>query len=249
MSGSESAGTEVPGSVARWIDLNADLGEGFPNDADLLRIVSSVSICCGAHAGDLDTIRRTMRTAVVEGVVVGAHPGYPDPEGFGRRPMFLDRELLLHLILVQVEFLESIALEFGVRVRFLKPHGALYNRAQAEELECWSVVEAARKLGLPLLGRPGTPLAGMAADLGVRLVPEGFPDRRARADGSLVPRSEEGAVLHDPLEIETQVVRLVEGGRVATLCIHGDEPTAVANAERVRSVLRRRGIAIRSFLA
>jgi UPF0271 protein len=147
-----------------------------------------------------------------------------------------------------VEGLRELASEFACPIRFLKPHGALYNQAQCEEPAALGVLEAARKLGLPLLGQPGTPLAAMATDLGVAFIAEGFPDRRTRADGSLVPRSEPGAVLRDPHEIEDQVVRLVEEGRVATLCIHGDEPSAVSNAQLIRSILERRGVVVRNFL-
>jgi UPF0271 protein len=152
------------------------------------------------------------------------------------------------LIAEQVATLRAAADSLRLDVRFLKPHGALYNQAQRQEPVARGVLAAARRLGLPLLGQPGTLLESLGAGEGVRLVFEGFPDRRYAADGSLVPRSQPGAVLHVLREIEEQVVRLVEEGRVATLCVHGDEPAAVANADRIRQILDRHGIAIRSFL-
>jgi UPF0271 protein len=153
------------------------------------------------------------------------------------------------LILEQTAGLRLLAEAEAVAIRFLKPHGALYNQAQRQADVAHGVVSAGRELGLPLLGQPGTLLDRLAREQGVRFIAEGFPDRRYRADGSLVPRGDPGAVLHDLNEIEAQVVRMVEEGQVATLCIHGDEPAAVANADRVRLILKQTGIAVRSFLA
>jgi UPF0271 protein len=232
----------------RAIDLNADLGEGCPNDRALLGLVTSASIGCGAHAGGPDTIRPTLHDARACGVAIGAHPGYTDREGFGRREQKLPSEAVRTLIREQVAFLKTQAAEAGLPVRFLKPHGALYNQAQQQVEIARGVVVAAVELGIPLLGQPDTLLERVACGYGVPYIPEGFPDRRYRDDGSLVPRTEPGAVLHDPGEIETHLLRLVSGGRVATLCIHGDDPRAVANAELVRRVLERHGITIRSFV-
>jgi UPF0271 protein len=244
MSDSESAG----GPPLRTIDLNADLGEGCPNDRALLARVTSASICCGAHAGDPDSIGATLAATRESGVVAGAHPGFPDREGFGRRERRIGAVEVERLILDQVEALRILAEAVGVPVRFLKPHGALYNQAQGQEEVARGVVAAAMRLGLPLLGQPGTLLESLARESKVGFIAEGFPDRRHRDDGSLVPRGEPGAVFRDPREIEAQVVRLVAEGRVATLCIHGDEPGAVANADRVRLMLDRNGIGTRSFL-
>jgi UPF0271 protein len=244
MSDSEPSG----GAATRSIDLNADLGESCPNDRALLHRVTSASVSCGAHAGDPDSIRATLLAAGEIGVVVGAHPGFPDREGFGRREHSIGADKLERLILDQVATLRRLAEECGVPVRFLKPHGALYKQAQRQEEVARGVVNAASRLGLPLLGQPGTLLEALARERRLRFVAEGFPDRRYRDDGSLVPRSEPGAVISDLGEIEAQVVRLVAEGRVATLCIHGDEPEAVANADRVRLILDRNGIEARSFL-
>ncbi len=226
------------------IDLNADLGEGCPNDRTLLGLVTSASISCGAHAGIPEVIRQTLRDARDRGVVVGAHPGYPDREHFGRREQDLTLDAVLNLIREQVATLSAMAAEIGVPVRFFKPHGALYNQAQRQGEIARGVVAAAVELGLPLLGQPDTFLAYLASTQRVRYIAEGFPDRRYRDDGSLVPRGEPDAVLHDPAEMEAQLVRLTAGRRVETLCIHGDDPRTVANAELVRRVLESHGIKV-----
>ena len=232
----------------RAIDLNADLGEGCQSDRELLQRVSSASICCGAHAGDPGSICQTLRWAAGSGVVIGAHPGFADRQAFGRREQVVTAEEVESLILEQVETLRRVADIVGLPVRFLKPHGALYNQAQTQEPVARGVLLAVERLGLPLLGQPGTLLERLAREQGLRYFPEGFPDRRYRAANALVPRTEPGAVLRDQGEIEHQVARLVGEGRVATLCVHGDEPEAVANADLIRRVLERNGIAIRSFL-
>lgn len=245
MSGSKK---ERPVREPGPIDVNADLGEGFANDRSLLDLVTSASICCGAHAGTPGAIRQTLCDAIARGVRIGAHPGYPDRAGFGRREQKLSTLEVKDLVSSQITELMSLAAEVETHVLYLKPHGALYNQAQRDPAAAGAVVMAARHFGLPLLGQPGSLLETEARDHGVAYVAEGFPDRRYRADGSLAPRSEPGALLHEPQEIEEQVIRLVREGRVATLCIHGDEPGAVASAELVRLVLKQHGIAVRSFV-
>jgi 5-oxoprolinase (ATP-hydrolysing) subunit A len=233
----------------RSIDLNADLGEGFPNDQALLELVTSASICCNEHGGSLDAIRRTLAHAAERGVMVGAHPGYRDRQGFGRREQEPTWEEVRELIVDQLGFINFLAGEAGLTVRFLKPHGALYNQAQRQsEIARGVIASVDGVFRLPLIGQPGTLLEQMAAARSILYIPEGFPDRCYRSDGSLAPRSKPGAVLHDPAAIATQVLRLLEEGRVATLCIHGDDPRAVANAELSRRVLTQHGISIRSFL-
>jgi UPF0271 protein len=232
----------------RSIDLNADLGEGFANDAALLELVTSANICCGAHTGDPVAIRETVRNATARGVCIGAHPGYADREGFGRREQKLAAIEMEDLLSSQINELKRLAAEVGARVSYLKPHGALYNQAQREPDVGGAVVRASRTFGLPLLGQPGSLLELLARDCGVVYIAEGFPDRRYREDGSLVPRSDANAMLRANLEIEAQVIRLVREGRVATLCIHGDEAGAVDNAVMVREVLQRIGIAVQSFV-
>jgi 5-oxoprolinase (ATP-hydrolysing) subunit A len=238
------------GSTAeiRCIDLNADLGEGFPNDRALLELVTSASICCGAHAGSLEVIRQTLRDAAALGVVVGAHPGYPDREGFGRRDQNLTRSQVVALLSSPLDMLTDLAEEIDASIVFLKPHGALYNQAQRQLDVAVPVVLAAEIFRLPVLGQPDSVLDASAREKRVRFVPEGFPDRRYRSDGSLMPRSEPDAVLNDASEIEAQVIRLVTEAKVATLCIHGDDPRAVTNAVIVRTALEEHGIAIRPFV-
>jgi UPF0271 protein len=230
----------------RSIDLNADLGEGFSNDHRLLELVSSASISCGAHAGSIDTARATVQYAIERGVRVGAHPGYPDREGFGRRPQSLSETEVRTLIVHQVHDLTAGLRGTPARIEFVKPHGALYNQAQDEEETAQGVVAAMSELALPLLGLPGSQLQRLATDSGVRFIAEGFPERRYGADGRLVARTRPDAILHDRDEIMHQVARLVDRG-VDTLCIHGDDRDAVAKAELVRRALERQGITVRPW--
>jgi UPF0271 protein len=229
------------------IDLNADLGEGCPWDEKLLERVTSASICCGAHSGDLQSMTTTLRAAGERGVVVGAHPGYPDREGFGRREQSLAPNEITRLVNDQLEILDRLARECAVPVRFVKPHGALYNQAQRDDAIAAAIIAAVAPLDLPVLGLPGSRVAVRAKEAGVRFIVEGFADRRYRPDGQLVPRTQPGAVLEDEGEIREQVLRLVEAGAVDTLCLHGDNPHSVPLADIVRDTLLSAGIALRSF--
>jgi 5-oxoprolinase (ATP-hydrolysing) subunit A len=231
----------------RTVDLNSDLGEGCPWDEPLLARVTSASISCGAHAGDRESILRTLRAAKARGVVVGAHPGYADREGFGRREQKMTAQEVERLVREQLDSFTLLAKEAGATVRYVKPHGALYNQAQREEAIAQGVVAAIAPRGLPILGQPKSCIEAIATHAGVRFIAEGFADRRYRADGRLVPRTEPNAILDDPREIEEQVIRLVDEG-LATLCIHGDDPRAVALADRVLAILKKAAIATRSFI-
>ncbi|GIW87934.1 MAG: UPF0271 protein rni3 [Isosphaeraceae bacterium] len=229
------------------IDLNADLGEGCPFDAALIERISSANVGCGAHAGDADTIRATLQLARDRAVVVGAHPGYPDREHFGRRSLPLTAQEVRRLVESQVADLRSLAAPLGVAVCYLKPHGALYNQAQSEPEIAEGVLAAAAALGLPLLALPTSLVARRAAAYGVPIVREGFADRRYRPDGLLAPRSEPGAILIDPAEIRAQLDRLLAQGH-QTICLHGDHAHSVDLADLVREHLAARGVAIRPFL-
>ncbi len=231
----------------RWIDLNADLGEGCPWDQDLLPLITSANVGCGAHAGDADAIRRTLEGAIERGVVIGAHPGYPDRANFGRREMTLDAPTVERMIVDQVKGLEGLAGPMGAAVRYLKPHGALYNQAQRSAAHAEGVVRAASALNLPLLGQPNSHAADQAQRAGVAYFTEGFADRGYRPDGSLVPRGEPGALLEIASEIEAQLLKLAAAG-FTTICLHGDNAKAVALAELARAVLTREGVLVRSFL-
>lgn len=228
------------------IDLNADLGEGCPWDDALLQRVTSASVCCGAHAGDAETSLRTLRQAQARGVAIGAHPGFADRAAFGRVEQTISGSEVERLVLEQVHTLATLAASLGLEIRFVKPHGALYNQAQRDPEVACGVLRAVAALELPVLGQPHTVLAEMAQRQGVRYIKEGFADRRYLEDGRLVPRSQPGAILADPAEIEAQVLRLVEQG-IDTLCIHGDDPRSVALADQVRSILGRARIEPRSW--
>lgn len=233
--------------TTRTVDLNADLGEGCPWDVELLARVTSASVCCGAHAGSPEAIVATLRLGQERGVMLGAHPGFADREGFGRREQPIDRAGAESLVVDQVRALQALADPLGVTLRFLKPHGALYNQSQRDPEIAAGVVAAAASLGLPLLGQPHSAVEAAARASGVRFVAEGFADRRYGPDGRLRPRTEPGAVLTDPAEIADQVLRLVEQG-IATLCLHGDHAESVPLADLVRRALAGAGIGIGPFL-
>ena len=229
------------------IDLNADLGEGCPWDMELLKRVTSASVSCGAHAGVPEDIQATLFAAKAKGVVVGAHPGYPDRVHFGRLERAMTRDESCSMILEQVKRLASWAAPLGIEVCFLKPHGAFYNQAQVEPEIAAGVVQAAIKLGLPLLGLPGSFLEARAKELGVRFLAEGFADRRYTPEGRLVPRTQPDAVLEDPRDISAQAIQLLTRN-VDTLCIHGDSPNAVRVADVVRAAIHKAAGRIVSFV-
>lgn len=234
---------------ARTIDLNADLGEGFPWDEALLDRVTSASVCCGFHAGDRDTILATLRAAKERRVVVGAHPGFPDREHFGRRERAISASDAEDLILHQFAELSSLAADVGLELRFLKPHGALYNQAQRDGAVAEGVVAAAVGLKVPVLGQPGSCVEDVCRRVGHRFIAEGFPDRRYLDDGRLAPRSEPGATLDDPADVLDQLGRLLRPDlAIETLCLHGDNAASVALADVLRDGLARHGIRVASFL-
>ena len=229
------------------IDLNADLGEGDPYDAELLAIVSSCNIACGGHAGDEASMRATIASAISNNVAIGAHPSYPDRDGFGRRSNFLAGDELRASLLAQINILASIANELGAALAHIKPHGALYNDAvndrELADLVAGCIVTAAP--GAAFVGLPDSEMQHAASRHSLNFVAEGFIDRAYRHDGQLVPRSEPGAV-HESLELVLpQAISLV--GKVDTLCIHGDTPGAVEAATAVRDALEKQGVEIRAL--
>ena len=242
------------------IDLNADLGEGDPFDDELLGIVSSCNIACGGHAGDEVSMARTVAAALANGVCVGAHPGYPDRDGFGRVSGYLRGHALYESLSGQVTALADIAAELGAPLSHIKPHGALYNDA-VRDRELADVIArvTAEAPGKPaFMGMAGTELHSAAERHGLAFIAEAFIDRAYEPDGTLVSRSEPGAV-HTELSVATtQAVGLAESGRVTarngdvidveadTLCIHGDTPGAAEAARAVRDVLESHGIEIRA---
>ncbi len=230
----------------REIDLNADLGEGAGFDAELMPLVTSANVCCGAHAGSPAVIRETLLLAKQHGVVVGAHPGYADHEHFGRRELDLTPREIADWCVYQIGALDAMARSYGAEVRYIKPHGALYNHACRDEDVAVGVIDAAAEFGLPVVGLPGSWLEAEAAGR-VPFVAEGFGDRRYRPDGSLVPRTEPGAFVHDPDEAVRQVEWLIAEKGVRTVCVHGDNPDAVAFTRAVRESLLRRGFTLNPF--
>ena len=245
----------------KTIDLNADLGEGDPHDDALLRIVSSCSIACGGHAGDAESMARAVRTAVVNGVAIGAHPAYPDRDGFGRVSGFLAGDALYESMTEQITALADIAAVLGARLSHVKPHGALYNDALADgELADIVARVTAEAPGSPhLMGMSNTELQTAARRHDLEFVAEAFVDRAYEADGMLVSRSEPGAVHADIAVATAQAVALATTGRVTarngdvirvqadTLCIHGDTPGAAEAARAVRDVLEANRVAIRAY--
>jgi len=229
------------------VDLNSDLGEGVGNDAELMSLVTSANICCGVHAGDEATARTALALAKAAGVVVGAHPGYADREHFGRRERELSDPELVDLIARQIDDLNRWAHEEGVVVRYLKPHGALYNQACRDERIAGVVVAVAEGKGLPILALPGSRLEALCQGR-VPFFREGFADRRYRADGSLVPRSEADAMLTDASEAVAQAERLIRDRDVRSLCVHGDHPEAVAFVRELRRALVATNISLRPFI-
>lgn len=242
------------------IDLNADLGEGAPWDDELLELVSSCNIACGGHAGDAASMAATVRSALANGVAVGAHPGYPDREGFGRVSGFLDGDALYESLTEQVTALADIAAELGARLAHVKPHGALYNDAVGNQALADIIARVtAEAPGAPaFMGMANTELQAAAERHGLCFIAEGFVDRAYEPDGTLVSRKEPGAVHAELAVVTTQAVRLAEQGEVTarngdlvrvraeSLCIHGDTPGAAAVARAVRDVLESHGVEIRA---
>ena len=248
------------------IDLNADLGEGFGRwtltDAErLLSVVTSANVACGFHAGDAATMRRVCELAAERGVRIGAQVSYRDLAGFGRRSMDVPAAELAAEVAYQIGALEVFARAAGSRVAYVKPHGALYNRVVRDEEQAAAVVEGVLLADrtLPVLGLPGSRLHEAAAEAGLPVVPEAFGDRAYRADGSLLPRGQEGAVVSDPAEVVERSVAMARAGvvtahcgssvavRARSLCLHGDTPGAVGLARRVREGLEASGVRVEAF--
>jgi UPF0271 protein len=228
------------------IDLNCDLGEGCPNDPELLALVTSANVSCGWHAGDPGTALATLRAARDRGVHVGAHPGFADREHFGRRELVQSEEQVFRDCVYQIGALSALARAAGTAVVYLKPHGALYNMACRDDAYARPVVAVAEFFGLPLLGLPGSRMQALSAGR-CRFVAEGFADRGYRPDGSLVPRGQPGAFVHDPAEAVAQTGRLVRERGVESVCVHGDNPQALAFVRALRQALLGGGYELRAF--
>ncbi|MCC6500287.1 MAG: LamB/YcsF family protein [Anaerolineales bacterium] len=229
------------------IDLNCDMGENIGNDELIMPFIASANIACGYHAGNAKTMRDTVRLAKKFGVKIGAHPSWLDVEGFGRREMNLPLEEVEALILDQVSALAAIAEAEGVALTHVKPHGALYNQAARESPLAQTVARAVKmfKGDLILVGLAGSRLIEAGVEAGLRVANEGFPDRNYNPDGTLISRKEPHAIVDSPEAVANHALELIRDGvlfegrrvRVDTLCLHGDHPRAVENAELIRRIL------------
>ena len=248
------------------IDLNSDLGEGFGrwtlgDDEAMLDLVTSANVACGFHAGDPTILRRVCAQAAERGVAIGAQVGYRDLAGFGRRHIDVDPAELVNEVIYQLGALDGIARVEGSRVTYVKPHGALYNDAASNPVTAAAVAGAIALYdrSLPLVGLAGSELLVAAEGAGLAGVAEAFADRAYTSQGLLVPRREEGAVLHDPAAIAARCVRLVTEGTVEaidgstvpvaaqSICVHGDTEGAVSIAVAVRKALEGAGVALQPF--
>ena len=248
------------------MDLNSDLGEGFGqwtlgDDDALLGVVTSANVACGFHAGDASVMRRVCDRAAATGVAIGAQVGYRDLPGFGRRFIDVEPAALTQDVIYQVGALAAFARVAGSRVRYVKPHGALYNAIVHHEEQAAAVVRAVLDVDatLPVLGLPGSAFLRLAAEAGLTTVAEAFADRAYTPEGTLVSRRLDGAVLHDPAEIARRCVAMATGDPIAdvggfplvlapqSICVHGDTPGAVDIARGVREALTAAGVALAPF--
>lgn len=248
------------------IDLNSDLGESYGawrmgDDKAMLAVVSSANVACGFHAGDPAGIYRTVKAAAENGVVIGAHVSYPDRVGFGRRDLDATPEELIADVIYQIGALKGVAAAAGTTVRYVKPHGALYNRIAYDARQGQAVIHGIKAVdpSLVLMGLANAPILDLARRAGLAVVAEAFADRAYTPKGELVSRREAGSVLHDAKVIADRMVGLAQSGTLEaidgstirveaqSICVHGDSPGAVAIAEEIRRRFTAEGIAIRSF--
>lgn len=229
--------------------LNADVGEGFDSDSELIEIVTQVNVACGFHAGDEQTMRTLCTLAVEHGVAVGAQPSYRDRENFGRVDVEIGYDDLVRDVIEQVATLQAVAAGVSATVSYLKPHGALYNRIVHDQQQARAVVDVALRHGLPLMTLPGGVAQGLVEARGGQVIREFFADRAYDSDGRLVSRSRQGSLITDPDEVgervrhllATSTVTTIDGGsidvEVDSVCIHGDTPKAGALARAAREAL------------
>lgn len=245
------------------IDLNCDMGESFGawqmgNDAEIMNYVSSVNIACGFHAGDASTMRETVQLAIKKGVAVGAHPSFPDLQGFGRRTMSLSYQEIFDIVLYQVSALKGICESFGTKLNHVKPHGALYNLAAKDEKTAQAIAGAVKKIdgNLILYGLAGSCSIFLAENIGLKTASEVFADRTYQTDGSLTPRNQPNALIDSTEKSISQVLQMVLDNKVMatnreqipikaeTVCIHGDGIHAVEFARNINQSLNNNGIKI-----
>lgn len=245
------------------IDLNADVGEGVATDADLLSVITSANIACGAHAGDDALIRRTVRLAIAHGVGIGAHPSFPDREGFGRRVLAMSPVDVTRTAEAQINVLVAAARDAGARLQHVKPHGALYNLSASDPTYAAAIGEAVRRVdpGLIVVALAGSAMVQVLRTMGLRVAREAFIDRGYTASGTLIPRDQMGALVTDVDDAAARAVRLVQERVVRsirgidvrveadTLCVHGDTPNAVGLAQAARQALEAAGVTVQCMAA
>lgn len=243
------------------IDLNADVGEGVGQDPALMPHITSANVACGVHAGSPAVMRETVLLAREHGIAVGAHPSFPDREGFGRRDLQLPPLQIEDLVISQIEALGAIAVAEGVRLQHVKPHGALFNVAVRDRSVADAIARAIALVdpALILFGLPGSELIAAGKAAGLRTACEAFADRAYRSDGTLVPRTQPGALIDDAAQVLTRVAAMaleraviaIDGTRVPitldTICVHGDTPGAAGLAARIRATLAASGIEVKSI--
>ncbi len=241
------------------IDLNCDMGESFGqyklgNDEAVIPFITSANIACGLHAGDPLVMQKTIRLARQNNVAIGAHPSWPDLQGFGRREMNLSADEVEAFVLYQIGALAAFAKSEGVELRHVKPHGALYNQAAKDKALADAIARAVNSFdkNLILVGLAGSALIQSGLDLGLRVANEAFPDRRYNSDGTLVSRKQPKAIMESPDEVASHAVTLAKDGidfsgqrvKVDTLCLHGDNVHAAENARLVRTALEKENIQV-----
>jgi UPF0271 protein len=229
------------------IDLNCDMGEKVGSDEDIMPYITSANIACGFHAGDEMSMQATVRLAKKYGVTVGAHPGWKDLEGFGRREMSLSPDEVGALVLYQLGTLYAIAKAENMELHHVKPHGALYNQAAKDKSLASAIARAVKRFSadLILVGLAGSGLVEAGIEAGLRVANEGFPDRNYNPDGTLVSRKQANAIIDSSEEVAAHAVKLAQQGikiggqsiHIDTLCLHGDHPRAAQNARLVREAL------------
>jgi 5-oxoprolinase (ATP-hydrolysing) subunit A len=248
------------------IDINCDMGESFGrytlgNDTALIQTITSANIACGLHAGDPQVMDKTVQLAIKNKVAIGAHPGYPDLQGFGRRVMDLSPEEIEAFILYQIGALSGFVRSLGAEIVHVKPHGAIYNQAAKDRESARAIAKAVTRFSshVILVGLAGSLLVEMGAEAGLRTANEGFPERGYNPDGTLMSRKLPGAIIDSPEQAAAQALSLVRNGiqvmmggknsviQVDTLCIHGDSPNALAVSKAVSQTLKDNGIEIKAL--
>ncbi|TYS69935.1 LamB/YcsF family protein [Sutcliffiella horikoshii] len=250
----------------KTVDLNSDLGESFGaytigNDEEVLQYISTANIACGFHAGDYNVLMKTVQTAADLGVSIGAHPGFPDLAGFGRRDMHMSKKEIFNLVVYQIGAIKAAATVAGTYVHHVKPHGALYNLASKDEVVATAIAEAVHAVDskLILFGLAGSELVRAGEKVGIKVAQEVFADRTYQPDGTLTPRSHANAMIHDADLAVERVLRMVTEGKVTavngeeifiqadTICVHGDEPEALEFVRKLRAKLEENQVAIQAF--